>query len=199
MEVLARYGSPAQQAHWLLPLLRGDIRSCFAMTEKAVASSDATNVQSSVVRSGGEYVLNGLKCWISGACDPACAVAIFMAKNDPTAAPHKQQCMVLVPMAARGVRVLRPMTVYGNPDAPHGHAEMELCDVRCAARSWLMSGLSCARPEWLDVVRALRRWMLWRHAEMELCDVRCAARFWLISGRFWLISGSSCARRIVGC
>jgi acyl-CoA dehydrogenase len=133
MEVLARYGNPAQQAEWLLPLLAGKIRSCFAMTEKAVASSDATNVQSSVVRQGGEYVLNGVKCWISGACDPACAVAIFMAKNDPSAAPHRQQCMVLVPMRAAGVRVVRPMTVFGDNDAPHGHAEMEFQDVRCDA------------------------------------------------------------------
>jgi len=111
------------------------------MTEKAVASSDATNVQGSVTRvpAAGPsapacYAVSGLKCWISGACDPRCRVAIFMGKNDPAAPPHLQQCMVLVPLDAPGVTVLRPMTVFGDDDAPHGHAELRFEDVRCVWR-----------------------------------------------------------------
>jgi acyl-CoA dehydrogenase len=111
MEVLARYGSPAQRKQWLRPLLEGRTRSCFAMTEPAVASSDATNIESRIVADGrGSYVLDGRKWWTTGAMDPRCTLAIFMGKTDPTAAAHRQQSMVLVPMAAAGVRVVRALT-----------------------------------------------------------------------------------------
>jgi len=130
MEVLARYGTPEQQRRWLQPLLDGRIRSAFAMTEPAVASSDATNVEASIVREGDHYLLNGRKWWISGAGDPRCAVYIFMGKSNPDAAPHAQQSMVLVPADAPGVRVLRPLPVFGYDDAPHGHMEMAFDNVR---------------------------------------------------------------------
>jgi acyl-CoA dehydrogenase len=135
MEVLLRYGTKTQQEEWLVPLLLGEIRSCFAMTEPAVASSDATNIASSIVKDATDqnrYVLNGRKWWTSGACDPRCALAIFMGKTAPDgAAPkHKQQSMVLVPMKSPGVRVLRPLSVFGYDDAPHGHAEVTFTDVR---------------------------------------------------------------------
>ncbi|KAI8470744.1 MAG: acyl-CoA dehydrogenase [Monoraphidium minutum] len=131
MEVLARYGTPEQQRRWLVPLLRGSIRSCFAMTEKAVASSDATNITASIARDpgGGSYVVSGVKWWTSGAMDPRCEVAVFMGKTDPSAPPHLQQSMILVPMAAPGVKVVRPLLVYGYDDAPHGHAEVHFDDV----------------------------------------------------------------------
>src|SRR5437588_3974974 len=124
MEVLARYGTPEQQERWLKPLLAGEIRSCFAMTEPAVASSDATNIESSIVRAGDEYVINGRKWWSSGAGDPRCKIAIFMGKTDTSAPRHKQQSMVLVPMDAAGVKIERLLTVYGYDHAPHGHAEV---------------------------------------------------------------------------
>jgi alkylation response protein AidB-like acyl-CoA dehydrogenase len=125
MEVLARYGSRAQQRRWLLPLLRGDCRSCFAMTEPAVASSDATNITASIRRQAdGSYVLNGRKWWASGASDPRCRVAIFMGKTDPSAPTHAQQSMILVPLDTPGITIVRPLPVFGFDDAPHGHSEV---------------------------------------------------------------------------
>jgi acyl-CoA dehydrogenase len=130
MEVLARYGTPEHKERWLKPLLAGEIRSCFAMTEPAVASSDATNIEASIVRDGNHYVINGRKWWTSGAGDPRCKIAIFMGKTDPSAPPHKQQSMILVPMDARGVKVERLLTVFGYDHAPHGHGEVTFEDVR---------------------------------------------------------------------
>jgi alkylation response protein AidB-like acyl-CoA dehydrogenase len=139
MEVLARYGSPTQQRRWLIPLLRGEIRSCFAMTEPAVASSDATNIQSSITKTTTmSYTLNGKKWWISGACDPRCAIAIFMGKTDPQAASHAQQSMILVPMNTPGITIIRPLPVFGFDDAPHGHAEMEFDNVVVPAENLLL-------------------------------------------------------------
>ncbi len=138
MEVLARYGSREQQERWLTPLLEGRIRSCFAMTEPDVASSDATNIRSTIVRDGGEYVLNGRKWWISGAGDPRCAVAIFMGQSTPDAPSHKRQSMILVPMDAKGVTIKRMLTVFGYDDAPHGHAEITFEDVRVPADNMLL-------------------------------------------------------------
>ena len=138
MEVLARYGTPEQKARWLKPLLAGEIRSCFAMTEPAVASSDATNIESRIVRVRNEYVISGRKWWASGAGDPRCKIAIFMGKTDPTAAAHKQQSMVLVPMDAPGVKVVRLLTVYGYDHAPHGHGEVTFENVRVPVSNMLL-------------------------------------------------------------
>jgi len=138
MEVLVRYGTPEHQQRWLEPLLDGRIRSAFAMTEPAVASSDATNIQASIVRDGDEYVLNGRKWWTSGAGDPRCAVYIFMGKTDPDAPPHSQQSMILVPADTKGLKVLRPLTVFGYDDAPHGHMEVAFDDVRVPASNILL-------------------------------------------------------------
>jgi acyl-CoA dehydrogenase len=124
MEVLVRYGTPEQKESWLRPLLAGAIRSCFAMTEPDVASSDAANIRASIVRQGDAYVVNGRKWWISGAGDPRCKLCIFMGKTDPEARPHQQQSMVLVPMDTQGVTVKRLLSVFGYDDAPHGHAEI---------------------------------------------------------------------------
>src|SRR5438067_8267367 len=138
MEVLARYGTPAQQERWLKPLLAGEIRSCFAMTEPNVASSDATNIESSIVRDGDEYVINGRKWWSSGAGDQRCKIAIFMGKTDASAPRHKQQSMVLVPMDAAGVKIERLLTVYGYDHAPHGHAEVTYKNVRIPVSNMLL-------------------------------------------------------------
>jgi len=138
MEVIVRYGSPEHRRQWLDPLLRGEIRSCFAMTEPDVASSDATNIRSSIVRDGDDYVLNGRKWFISGAGDPRCAVAIFMGKSNPEAPRHQQHSMMLVPMDTAGVTIRRMLSVFGYDDAPHGHAEMTFENVRVPASNMLL-------------------------------------------------------------
>ncbi|AZU03480.1 acyl-CoA dehydrogenase domain-containing protein [Glycocaulis alkaliphilus] len=138
MEVLSRYGTKEHQEKWLKPLLAGDIRSAFLMTEPAVASSDATNIECSIKRDGDEYVINGRKWWSSGAGDPRCAVYIVMGKTDPDAELHQQQSMILVPADAKGVTVLRHLPVFGYDDAPHGHMEVELKDVRVPASNILL-------------------------------------------------------------
>ncbi len=138
METLARYGSPEQQRQWLQPLLDGEIRSCFSMTEPDVASSDATNIECQIRRDGDEYVINGRKWWSSGAMTTNCRIAIVMGKTDPEADKHKQQSMILVPMDTPGVEIIRPLTVFGYDHAPHGHAEIHYNNVRVPADNILL-------------------------------------------------------------
>ena len=138
METIERYGTEAQKDEWLEPLLKGKIRSAFLMTEPEVASSDATNIQCSITRDGDEYVINGRKWWSSGAGDPRCAVYIVMGKTDPTAPKHSQQSMILVPSNAKGITVTRPLTIFGYDDAPHGHMEVVLDNVRVPASNILL-------------------------------------------------------------
>ncbi|SEN56397.1 acyl-CoA dehydrogenase [Mesobacillus persicus] len=137
MEVLVRYGKEEHKEKWLKPLLSGEIRSCFSMTEPDVASSDATNIEASIIRDGDEYVINGTKWWSSGAGDPRCKIAIVMGKNDPNAAKHEQQSMILVPLDTPGVTIKRVLPVFGYDHAPHGHAEIEYKDVRVPASNML--------------------------------------------------------------
>lgn len=138
MEVLARYGTAEQKEKWLKPLLAAEIRSCFAMTEPDVASSDATNISASIVADGDSYVINGHKWWSSGAGDPRCKVAILMGKTDSSAAAHKQQSMILVPLDTPGVKIVRMLTVFGYDHAPHGHAEIQFENVRVPKTNMLL-------------------------------------------------------------
>ncbi|MFO0325603.1 MAG: acyl-CoA dehydrogenase family protein [Burkholderiales bacterium] len=138
MEVLVQYGTPEQQARWLTPLLAGELRSAFAMTEPGVASSDATNIATRIERDGDHYIINGRKWWISGAGDPRCAIYIVMGKTNPDAATHSQQSMILVPADTPGVTVVRPLPVFGYDDAPHGHCEILFENVRVPASNILL-------------------------------------------------------------
>ena len=138
MEVFVRYGTDNQKEKWLTPLLNGEIRSAFAMTEPNVASSDASNIQGSIVRDGDHYVINARKWWTSGAMDPRCKIMIFMGKSDPNAEKYKQQSMILVPIDTKGVKVLRHLPVFGYDDAPHGHAEVEFDNVRVPVENILL-------------------------------------------------------------
>lgn len=138
METLERYGSEYDKQTWLEPLLRGEIRSAFAMTEPGVASSDATNIETRIARSGDEYVINGHKWWISGAADPRCKVFIVMGKTDPEAPRHQQQSMILVPFDTPGITIKRALPVFGYDDAPHGHCEILFEDVRVPASNILL-------------------------------------------------------------
>ena len=138
MEVLAQFGSEGQQKSWLTPLLDGEIRSVFCMTEPNVASSDATNIETSIDREGDEYVINGRKWWSSGIGHPACKIAIVMGKNDPNAERHKQQSMILVPTTTPGIEIKRLLPVFGYYHAPHGHGEVVFTDVRVPASNMLL-------------------------------------------------------------
>jgi acyl-CoA dehydrogenase len=138
MEVLLRYGTSVQKANWLQPLLQGAIRSAFLMTEPQVASSDATNIETAIVRDGSHYVINGRKWWSSGVGDPRCQILIVMGKTNPQESPHRQQSQILVPLDTPGVEIVRMLPVFGYDDAPHGHAEVMLKDVRVPAENLLL-------------------------------------------------------------
>ena len=138
METIERYGSEEHKRLWLEPLLRGEMRSAFAMTEPAVASSDATNIETRIERDGDDYVINGTKWWISGAGDPRCKIFIVMGKTDPTAARHAQQSMILCPADTPGITIVRPLPVFGYDDAPHGHCEITFENVRVPASNLLL-------------------------------------------------------------
>jgi acyl-CoA dehydrogenase len=138
METIERYGTPEQKSQWLAPLMDGKIRSAFAMTEPAVASSDATNIEARIERSGNDYVINGRKWWTSGAGDPRCKIYIFMGKTDPTAPRHSQQSMILVPADTPGIKIVRALQVFGYDDAPHGHMEVLFENVRVPVTNMLL-------------------------------------------------------------
>ncbi len=138
METIIRYGTAEQKKRWLEPLMQGTIRSCFAMTEPDVASSDATNIRTEIRRDGGDYVINGRKWWTSGAMDPRCKIIIVMGQTNPGATPYQRQSMILVPLATPGVRVLRNLSVFGYDDAPHGHAEVLFENARVPASNILL-------------------------------------------------------------
>ena len=138
METIAKYGSTEQKEKWLKPIMNGEIRSAFLMTEPAVASSDATNIQTSITKDGDDYVINGRKWWSSGAMNPHCKIYILMGKTDFNAEKHKQQSMILVPADTPGIKILRPLQVFGSVDSPEGHAEIELTNVRVPASNILL-------------------------------------------------------------